>query len=271
MVSIDENRAWWDQSYDWRHAGDEWSRPWGGPANQWKWSVLPRVRRFLPAPRILEIACGFGRWTQFLKDECDHLTALDVSETCVAACRERFSEATNITFVVNDGSSLEMIEDESIDFAFSLDSLVHADRRTMEAYLAQLPRILTPEGAAVIHHSNLGEYARRYRRIGRIPKLTGLLIRAGVLDYAHIRDPSVTAASVASHAEAVGLRCIGQEVITWLTRRTFIDCLSTIVRADGPHARENRVIRNRDFHREPGYVAALAAVYGPGADGDGGP
>jgi SAM-dependent methyltransferase len=270
MVSIKENKAWWAEHYDWRHAGDEWSRPWGGPHSQWHGSILPRIHRFLPAPRILEIACGFGRWTQFLKDQCDHLTALDLSESCVAACRERFSDVTNITYAVNDGCSLDMIEDSSIDFVFSFDSLVHADRSTVEAYLAQLPRILTPDGVAFLHHSNLGECSPLYRRVARVPKLSGLLVRMRVLEYLHIRDPSVSAAGVAAYAESAGLRCISQELTTWLTRRTFIDCISTIVRANGPHARANRVVRNAAFRREAAYVATLAALYSPdgAASGD---
>ena len=193
MVTVDENKAWWDEAYDWRESGDEWSEPWGGASNQWHGSVFPRVHRFLPAPRILEIGCGFGRWTQFLKDQCDHLTALDLAENCIAACEERFADATNITFVVNDGSSLEMIEDSSIDFVFSFDSLVHVDQSTLDRYIAQLPRILTPAGAAFLHHSNLGAYSRRYGRLARIPKLTGALRRLHVLEYLHIRDPTVTA------------------------------------------------------------------------------
>ena len=67
---------------------------------------------------------------------------------------------------------------------------------------------------------------------------------------------------MAVSAESVGLRCISQEKSTWLTRNTLIDCMSTIVRAEGPHARENRVVTNRDFYREPGYLAALAPLYG---------
>ncbi len=84
MVSIRENKTWWDQHYDWDELGDEWSRPWGDTTTQWYGSILPRIHRFLPAPRILEIACGFGRWTQFLKDQCDQLTALDLAENCIS-------------------------------------------------------------------------------------------------------------------------------------------------------------------------------------------
>jgi SAM-dependent methyltransferase len=263
VVSIEENKAWWDKYYDWRDLGDEWSQPWGDAITQWYGSILPRVHRFLPARHILEIGCGFGRWTQFLKDECDHLTALDLAEKCIAACRERFSDATNITFVVNDGSSLDAIPDCSVDLVFSVDSLVHADARAIGSYLGQLPRILTTEGVAFIHHSNLGAYSTGFRRLTQTRSIERVLRRLGLIEYLHIRDPSVSAQLVAASVAPLGLQCIAQELTRWLTRRTWIDCMSTIVRADGPYARENRVLRNTGIRREAAYLKTLSALYGP--------
>jgi ubiquinone/menaquinone biosynthesis C-methylase UbiE len=262
MVSVNDNKTWWDEHYDWRELGDEWSRPWGDATTQWYGSILPRIHRFLPAGRILEIGSGFGRWTQFLKDRCDQLTALDLAENCVAACKERFSDATNIAYIVNDGSSLGAIPDSSIDFVFSFDSLVHADSSTLEAYLAQLARILTAEGAAFIHHSNLAAYPASFRRLARTRRVESVLRRVGAIEYLHIRDPSVSAEHVAAYVAPLGLQCIAQEITTWLTRRTWIDCMSTIVPADGPHARENRVLRNSRFRSEAAYLQSLSTLYG---------
>lgn len=265
MVSIKENKQWWDQNYEWDEGGDEWSLPWGGANSQWFGSILPRVHRFLPAAHVLEIACGFGRWTQFLKDECEHLTAVDLAEHCVEACKRRFVDATNITYVVNDGSSLEFVPDSSIDFVFSFDSLVHADRGAIEAYLAQLPRILAPDGAAFLHHSNLGAYGRGFRWLAMTPKVSGLMRRLRAVEYLHIRDPTVSADHVAAFVEPLGLRCVSQEITTWLTNRTWIDCMSTIVRSDGPHASGRRVLRNRGFPQEAAHLKRLAFLYESGS------
>ncbi|HEY6146995.1 MAG TPA: class I SAM-dependent methyltransferase, partial [Thermoanaerobaculia bacterium] len=83
MATIDENRSTWDGAYNWEHAGDEWSTHFGGPAMQWYGSLIPRIHSFLPSGTILEIACGFGRWTAFLKDQCKRLYAIDLSNACV--------------------------------------------------------------------------------------------------------------------------------------------------------------------------------------------
>jgi ubiquinone/menaquinone biosynthesis C-methylase UbiE len=126
MPSLDENKALWDKSYDWSRAGEEWSREWGSSYMQWHGTLLPRMRAFLPAASVLEIAPGHGRWTRFLKDFCSRLSIVDLSATCIEACRRRFAGASNISYFVNDGRSLDMVPDGSVDFIFSFDSLVHA-------------------------------------------------------------------------------------------------------------------------------------------------
>ena len=264
MPNLKENQAAWDGAYDWHDAGDEWSTAWGGPSMQWYGSILPRIQRFVPTTTILEIACGYGRWTQFLHDLCDKLIVIDLSENCIQACRQRFADSSRISYYVNDGTSLAMIGDESVDFAFSFDSLVHADELVVKAYITQLARILKPGGAAFIHHSNLGDYPQ-YSIMERFPRLRRLLSLVGLLEKkSHWRDFSVTARKVARYAEASGSRCVSQELVTWDTRRALIDCMSTIVRKDSPLSRANRVLKNRSFTREMRYLSRLAPLYGPG-------
>jgi SAM-dependent methyltransferase len=145
MPSVEDNLAYWD-GYDWSKDGEEWSSRWGGSDAQWVGSIFPRIRRFLPANTILEIGSGLGRWTQYLKDYCKCLIAVDLSPTCVDACRLRFKEFPHIQCHANDGKSLAMIPDRSIDFAFSFDSLVHADAVTVKTYLHQLATKFAPNG-----------------------------------------------------------------------------------------------------------------------------
>src|SRR5450756_847707 len=124
MPSIEKNLAEWNEDYSWEDAGDEWSQPWGNSNAQWFGSIYPRIQGFLPAPTILEIAPGFGRWTEFLLQSCDQLIGGDVAPKCVEACTERFADHPGASFFTNDGHSLPMVADSSVDFAFSFDSLV---------------------------------------------------------------------------------------------------------------------------------------------------
>ena len=82
--------------YDWKEAGEEWSQPWGSSAAQWAGTIFPRIRECLPAGTILEIAPGFGRWTHYLKDYCNELWAVDKSNDCIEACRQRFASVSHV-------------------------------------------------------------------------------------------------------------------------------------------------------------------------------
>jgi ubiquinone/menaquinone biosynthesis C-methylase UbiE len=270
MASIDENRAVWNGDYDWTAQGEEWSEPWGGSESQWRWTFLPRIGAFVPAPRILEIAPGFGRWTRFLKDMCQHLTVVDMSDRCIQACRQRFAADTHITYHTNDGKSLAMVPDRSIDFAFSADSLVHAESDAIEAYAHGLARVLAADGVAFIHHSNLGAYRRYYSLTTRIPRMGRpkyLLVKAGLVDPDHWRGLSMSADLFARHAGEAGLQCIGQEVINWGRARRLIDCFSVVTRPASRFARPNAVVRNPHFMKEAEQVARSSRLYGPAGNG----
>jgi SAM-dependent methyltransferase len=251
MATISDNKRVRDGEYRWADQGDEWSSARGGPSMQWYGTILPRIHNFIPTDCILEIACGYGRWTQFLKDMCHSLAVVDLSEQCIAACRERFSGASHVEYHLNDGESLSMISEASIDFVFSFDSLVHADRHVLESYLSQLPRILRGEGVAFMHHSNLGEYAATYSRIRRIPKLEMVLKRVGIMQKTEFwRDSGVTAGVVEGLAEKHGLKCVRQQILTWDTKRALFDCFSILVKSGSSLARNNRILRNGTFMRE---------------------
>src|SRR5437588_8458413 len=155
MPGVDANRRQWDGRYAWPEGGEEWSAGWGGADAQWHSSLRPRLRPLLPASTILEIAPGYGRWTKYLIECCDRYIGVDLSAQGVEACRRRFADVEHAEFHVNDGRSLTMIDDASIDLAFSFDSLVHVEEDVIGAYLDELARVFAVDGVAFLHHSNL--------------------------------------------------------------------------------------------------------------------
>lgn len=261
MPDVDHNLAIWTSEWDWSERGDEWSRWWGGTPALWTGALLPRIHAFVPTGTVLEIAPGYGRWTQFLKDLCERLVIVDLTEGCIEACRERFSAATNIEYHVNDGRSLEMVEDDSVDFAFSFDSLVHAESDVLGAYLDQLARKLKPDGIGFIHHSNIGAYGPLTRLARRAPVRTlEPLVRRGLLvNLPAWRAETVTADSFASQCASAGLSCVAQETISWEFGPYMIDSLSFFTRRGSRWDRPRRVVRNPFFHREGRRMARLYA------------
>jgi hypothetical protein len=132
---------------------------------------------------------------------------------------------------VNDGSSLAMVENGSIDLVFSFDSLVHAELEVLGCYLRELARVLAADGVAFLHHSNMGAYA------------------PGTYDPndIHWRATSVSAAEIERLAETLGLSCVSQETVAWGNDSLLNDCFSVITRAGSRFDRENVVVENLDF------------------------
>jgi SAM-dependent methyltransferase len=263
MPSIEDNLALWNDKANWRQEGDEWSIEFGNTDALWSFVVFPRIHRFVPAKRILEIAPGYGRWTQYLHQLCDSLVVVDLSPACIEGCRTRFSNVSNITYHVNDGTSLEMVPDTSIDFAFSFDSLVHAEQDVIRAYIGQLARKLTPDGVAFLHHSNLGAYSKTISVLNWAPQslyLRRIATRlAGFRTYG--RSPSVTAQLFRQICEESGVPCISQELITWVQRQRMIDALSVFARRESVWNRPIQLLSNPSFWPQAKTVRELSRLY----------
>jgi SAM-dependent methyltransferase len=268
MASIEENLTVWGNDYDWKQAGEEWSAAWGGADMQWYFTILPRIHAFVPKQTILEIAPGFGRWTQFLAPLCEKLIVVDLSDKCIQHCKNRFKSYSHLNYHVNDGKSLEMIPDESIDFLFSFDSLVHAEADVIEEYLKQIRVKLKRDGVGFIHHSNIGAYKTffsfndRLNKMIRNSRLKKTLCRLGMMEsHDHFRARSMTADIFKRIAAKYDLEC-QQEIINWGTKR-LIDCFS-IIKKKGAKPSLGQVLRNKAFMTESAYIHKLAKLYTDG-------
>jgi len=261
MPTVEQNLKKWDLEYKWLREGEEWSVAWGGSEAQWFGAIFPRIHAFVPTGTILEIAPGLGRWTNYLKNYCNHVVVVDLGQHCIDACRKRFASARNITYHVNDGKSLEMILDNSIDFVFSFDSLVHAEADVIQAYMDQLANKLKPNGVGFIHHSNIGRYQRVFSASQRLPwRVRQFLTRRGVIDPYHWRAFTVTAELFEKYCDQAGLQCISQELVNWGTKG-LTDCFSLFTPKASSWSRPIEVIENRNFMKEADSIKCLSHLY----------
>lgn len=262
MGSLDDLYVFWNNVYDWsRYHGDEWSARWGGADVQWFWAIYPRIRQHLPAATILEVGAGQGRWSERLREHCDLLILQDISERCIHMCKQRLGEE-GVLYRVSNGRELSGVEDASVDFCFSFESLVLVESDVLGDYLAELKRVLKPGGTAFWHHSNIGEYPLYFRLKDYVPKRwRRSLKRRGLLDYDEMRAKSVTAAWFEREATAKGLSVVSQELIPWGGKR-LIDCFSVL--RNGPIERPNQVFENPHFITRAYEIQRLARLYGEG-------
>jgi len=252
MPTLEENSNRWLNKKMWLeedNKGDAWSAVWGGTPYLWSGTILPRILKFLPAGHILEIAPGFGRCTQYLIDYAQETTLVDISSVCIEHCQERFKNYSNINYYANDGKSLDMIKDNSIDFIFSWDSMVHAESDVLRDYIQQSKRILKPEGIGFIHHSNIGTY-KDNGKIGKIP-----------VPKRHWRAESMNAGLFRKYCQEAGLKCISQELLDWGESGYLIDCISLYTKDSKGLAGETRITENIDFMKEAHNLRRISEIY----------
>lgn len=259
MPTLDENVSNWKSGWDWSRRGEEWSWWWGDTPALWYGALLPRIHPMVPTETVLELAPGYGRWSEYLKDVAERLVLVDLTDECIAHCRERFAGQSNIEYHVNDGRSLAMIPERSIDFVFSFDSLVHADPAVVEGYVDQLAGKLKPDGVGFIHHSNAGSLRALNDLSRRIPgRLFGPLMRRGVaVNLAAWRDEGMTAAGFERACARAGLACVTQELVSWEFGTYLLDCLSVITPTGSRWDRPVRRVRNPMFVAEARRMARL--------------
>jgi SAM-dependent methyltransferase len=122
-----------------------------------RWSA-EQVRAALdigPNDRVLELGCGIGRIGRELAPRCRHWTGVDISENMIAYAGQRMAELENVTFHQLQRSSLEMLEDDSIDKAYSIAVFCHMDKEDLYLYMQELNRVVRPGGAIFVETWNL--------------------------------------------------------------------------------------------------------------------
>src|SRR4051794_20827180 len=71
--------------------------------------------RVEPGQTVVDVGCGVGRLTRVLSRRASRVHALDVSAEMVTKARELNGELANVTWHHNDGTTLQPIEDGSVD------------------------------------------------------------------------------------------------------------------------------------------------------------
>jgi hypothetical protein len=167
-----------------------------------------------------------------------------------------------------------MVTDNSIDFVFSFDSLVHVESETIELYLLELSRVLAPDGVAFLHHSNLASHlpilklTRVLEKTSQcLPAAKRALKRLQIIEWDHARAKSMSASRFVEGCKKAGLACVGQEIIDWGPRT--IDCLSLVTRPGSRWDRSNIVVRNPDFMSEAASAGRRTGIYSSFKDAKG--
>ncbi|WP_084031851.1 class I SAM-dependent methyltransferase [Desulfonatronum lacustre] len=239
MPELDWNLKEWGSKENWEKfsGGELWSQGWGGSFAQWYGLIFPRIANFLPCETMLEIAPGYGRWTQYIINYCKNFYAVDISQECVDICSNKWGNRGK--FYKTDGKSLPF--DCEFDFVFSFDSLVHVEYEIIKEYIGKIIKLLKNDGFAFIHHSNLFEYRKK------MPSKT------------HARAPSVSASHIEKLVDKCGGKVVIQEKVNWGTSE-LIDCFSLFTKGKS-NKYETKYLENNALMDNASYIRNYLAPY----------
>ena len=148
-----EEQKYWNNVDIWTEGGHEWSKLFGSTENLWNKHLFDDLKEFR-GKKILEIAPGHGRITQFLTILAEEISVIDLNPTCIEKTKEKLEHHVSNYFVC-DGKSLTPIKNDSQDLVFSYDSFVHMHKNVIDDYLSEINRVLKLGGKGFIHHSYL--------------------------------------------------------------------------------------------------------------------
>jgi SAM-dependent methyltransferase len=142
-----------------------------------------RLGRPAGRKRVLDFGCGIGRLARPFASRFDEYVGVDVAEAMVARARELHSDLASCTFVASSAPDLAIFRDASFDLVYSNLVLQHLpERSAVERYLAELLRVVRPDGIAVFQlpaRLGLRQRLQPRRRLYRL--LRGLGVGAQLL------------------------------------------------------------------------------------------
>ncbi len=128
------------------------------------WHRYAFARRFVAGKRVLDVASGEGYGSVLLAAVANHVIGVDVDPGAVAHARATYAQQSTVRFECASAAALPLA-DASVDAVVSFETIEHLPRAIQPAMLAEIARVLTPDGILLLSAPNPVEYsdARGYR------------------------------------------------------------------------------------------------------------
>ena len=135
-----------------------------------------RINKMLPA---LDFGCGVGRLTRAMAEHFPECVGVDISPTMINLAREINRDLPNCRFQMNEDIRLNILPDNYFGFIYTSLVLQHIAEPSSLEYIAELVRVLTPNGALIfqlperLHAKSLTKVRTRLALRSRLQSIFG--------------------------------------------------------------------------------------------------
>lgn len=119
------------------------------------------VQHIVRGKKVLDIACGEGYGTAILAEEAEEIVGIDIDAIVVQRAGETYKNK-NLSYRVGNITAIPF-PDQSIDVVVSFETIEHVEEEQQRQFLAEIKRVLKPEGFVVISTPNKAIYSDRYQ------------------------------------------------------------------------------------------------------------
>lgn len=107
--------------------------------------------RFVKNKVVLDIACGSGYGSDFLKKKgAKKVIGIDISPEAISYCKANYK---NINFLVGGVDKIPL-KDKSVDLIVSFETIEHVEEKTQNNFIQEVKRILKPDGLFIVSTPN---------------------------------------------------------------------------------------------------------------------
>ncbi len=121
--------------------------------------IVQAVEALQPAGTVLDAGCGTGMSTRYLL-HCEHVEALDFSSASLDTLHAHLGRRKNLDIVHADLRELPF-PDASFDCVLCANTLQHLSPRAQPQAVAELLRVLKPQGRYAVSAHHYSRYKRR--------------------------------------------------------------------------------------------------------------
>jgi SAM-dependent methyltransferase len=128
------------------------------------WHRYVFARRYVAGKRVLDVACGEGYGSALLARVAANVLGVDIDADVVAHAGASYAALANVRFAQGSAGALPL-PDASVDAVVSFETIEHLPREEQPRMLAEIARVLVPDGVLILSAPNPVEYsdARQYR------------------------------------------------------------------------------------------------------------